>query len=408
MARVGIRFVHCHLDEGTLKTIGSSLSIDIPKEWDLELSVNQLKGNNHLAFNTEALGSDYRKLLYTDITSRRFTYLEPKGEEGFRAFFVDTNTFRGNSNMPMKYVIYNNDGLSDSFGYSCYQTGLIDPDASAPDSDGRLSLLGSNAKTVFDVVKEKAPASFNKDGYVYYSMLGIACPMENQHGEAVCTVNVNGESDVEVKGKQAENLRDLFAQDGVRAIRPVAMERGYYTDHISCSYRAALPDTITCFYSANSNRYIDPAATPNYTVNANYDANNCEFYVDAFEEGYFSGGPAHTRWIDASFKINEADLMIRQGNTILNSGMYVKLSGGGEKYVFGSPASFDIEARVTSSTGESTIAYTPVDAVAFFLDLRRPNGEVGRLWISNGGKNFTLAQIFDGYPFQESVLGGER
>lgn len=153
-------------------------------------------------------------------------------------------------------------------------------------------------------------------------------------------------------------------------------------DELSCS------DTMT-WDGGNETPYC-----PSYSVAQNFDADNCEFYVDSFAQAGFSADGATEAWIEAHIQVGSP-----QG-TIVGMGMYTHIidQDGTPQDIwdFGTetaPSTWDT-GHIYGRSGLSGNLTTTVEDFAFFIDVQQAGGDVIRLWVSSGGANFTLAQVF--------------
>jgi hypothetical protein len=175
---------------------------------------------------------------------------------------------------------------------------------------------------------------------------------------------------------------------------------------------AAAASTLPAFRTAGMSQI--PATIP-YAVN-DFDANNCEFFVNAFGRGTFSHNSGFANWIEAYVSIDEASLVLGAKGSIENVGMYVKYSGlnaasaSGDGLFLGNriePAYYKV--RMTNSENVHGNGITQVrrrvERLAFFIDVKRANGVVDRLWLKNGAADYTVDAIFDGYPVSYQNLG---
>lgn len=156
-----------------------------------------------------------------------------------------------------------------------------------------------------------------------------------------------------------------------------------------------------------------------YTVDEEFTANTCEFYVNAFGRGAFAKASAYRRWYEAWVSVDAASLVASQDGTILNVGMFAAWHGlnsdspDGAALLLGrevEPAYYALRMNYDENLhGASfTAVRREVTQLAFFLDVKRASGSVVRLWLTDGWQDFTPAGIFDGYPthFLSLGLGG--
>ena len=128
-----------------------------------------------------------------------------------------------------------------------------------------------------------------------------------------------------------------------------------------------------------------------YAVAAAFDAGFCEFYVNALGRGQFSQANATEAWLEAYLSIAP------QQGELVEAGMLVHWTEGGEAhtgYVLGEPLEpgYWRTGLVVQSNAHGILR--AVQDFAFFIDVRRPEGQVERLWQSAGGANYTLDAVF--------------
>lgn len=133
-----------------------------------------------------------------------------------------------------------------------------------------------------------------------------------------------------------------------------------------------------------------------YLVSANHDANNCEFYVDAFGRGSYSVNGFSGSWLEADLRTSAAI----QGQ-VQNAGMLVRYldEANVQKtgWRLGSEASPGIWHTgftwTKTGPGMGNFTFQVVD-FAFFIDVKGAGGDVTRLWISKSGANYTVAETY--------------
>jgi hypothetical protein len=146
-----------------------------------------------------------------------------------------------------------------------------------------------------------------------------------------------------------------------------------------------------------------------YTIAAQADATGCEVSVKDFGDGYEGHYGIPFNWV-------ETHLVMRptQGE-VLNAGMltlYTDQKDGTAhtRTSLGVPTDAS-----TYHTGFSYLAEAPygvgtwhyaVNAVAFFVDVRRPSGDVVRLWQSHGGANYSWNDAFGAGTTQDGIAYG--
>lgn len=144
---------------------------------------------------------------------------------------------------------------------------------------------------------------------------------------------------------------------------------------------------------------VFPAELP--AVDANFDADFCELFVNGFGRGNFSNGGASASWLEAWVSVPPQD------GEILGVGMFVRTAPGDANYVM-------LGREVESDywlTGFTTARNFPAeshvaDEVAFFVDREDDDGDVVRLWQSARGANFDVEAAFAGPPSGVVSIGG--
>ncbi len=142
---------------------------------------------------------------------------------------------------------------------------------------------------------------------------------------------------------------------------------------------------------------LNEAACLPYDLAANADAAPCELVVEGFGDGYMGhyGIPFH--WLVSYLRVGAVD------GEVLNAGQYSrtvdnKTGVTAEHFSLGLPLGDGLyrAGKPYYVTGMQMMGAVDVrvEVVAFFVDVRRPSGDVVRLWVSHGGANYTLADAF--------------
>ncbi len=136
-------------------------------------------------------------------------------------------------------------------------------------------------------------------------------------------------------------------------------------------------------------------------------ADHCELYVNGFVQA--TGRYIHSWiWLESYLSVNEKDLVGKQGGEILEVGM---LANG--KDVFKAlriePAYYRITTDLLPLDPDGHGGYEtgePYDLknFSYYVIVKRADGSVDRLWLSNGGKDFQWPEVYE--PFEKIRVEG--
>lgn len=134
-----------------------------------------------------------------------------------------------------------------------------------------------------------------------------------------------------------------------------------------------------------------------YDLDAQYDATYCELYVDGFGDGYLGHYGIPVQWLVGYLRVGP------QEGELLGAGMFTRFhdrasSAPGERWSFGQeiePGLWKVgfSYLVTGFQGVAPVDVV-ADEVAFFIDVRRADGRVLRLWQSRRGANYAVNEVF--------------
>jgi hypothetical protein len=143
--------------------------------------------------------------------------------------------------------------------------------------------------------------------------------------------------------------------------------------------------------------------------------------VNSFGMGEWSHNSAYRTWFEAYVSTDEASLIAAQHGELLNVGAYVKYLGKNENTRSGEglflgrkiePAYFLVEFTIDENVHGETIVEErrEIQQIAFFMDVKRADGKIDRLWLKNGNHDFTVAEILkdasgNEYPESYKSLG---
>jgi hypothetical protein len=134
-----------------------------------------------------------------------------------------------------------------------------------------------------------------------------------------------------------------------------------------------------------------------YDLAGQLDADHCEFHVDGFGNGHVGHYGFPYDWLVAYLRTGP------QGGQVLAAGMFTRF----HDVATGAPGQrFSLGVQVEPGLWRTGFAYhvlgmgglQPADRVAeemsFFIDVRRPSGEVVRLWHSRHGADYSWTDAF--------------
>ncbi|HSA23439.1 MAG TPA: DUF6209 family protein, partial [Myxococcota bacterium] len=134
-----------------------------------------------------------------------------------------------------------------------------------------------------------------------------------------------------------------------------------------------------------------------YDLAAQADAERCEFHLEGFGDGHMGHYGIPYGWLMAYLRVGAVD------GQVLNAGMFsryhdAQTGAEGRRFSLG----LELEpglwraglAYQVTGMGGMIPADRVVDEFAFFLDVRRPSGEVVRLWQSRQGANYRWDDAF--------------
>jgi hypothetical protein len=133
-----------------------------------------------------------------------------------------------------------------------------------------------------------------------------------------------------------------------------------------------------------------------YIPSRNLEANHCEFFIDGTFGRTFAHGQAYSDTLEFYFQVDLESLVEDQHGQILNLAAYV-LEQEGAHIVKAKDNKLPI--CPTGRCGKLTAEF------AFFLDVRRGDRSVDRLWLKNGNRNFTIPDDIASYIIWGRGLG---
>src|SRR5262249_27174256 len=115
----------------------------------------------------------------------------------------------------------------------------------------------------------------------------------------------------------------------------------------------------------------------------------CEFYVDGTIGQTFAHNGAYNNTLQFSFHVDRDSLVEARDGHILNLAGYVREPEG--DYLV--KAKDDRLLLCLAVQIPLQLPYSEVTEFAFFLDVKRVDGSIDRLWLKNGVHNFTIGDI---------------
>lgn len=153
-------------------------------------------------------------------------------------------------------------------------------------------------------------------------------------------------------------------------------------------------------YCSRANGVQTCSKTISYSVDSNVDANNCEFFIEGFAEGSWTHSGSSSRWVEAKLRVDKKSLENHQDGEVLAAGIYSAgtfFTGTAQGNLYTVGITFEQSPRANEAR--------PVKDFAFFVDVKRSNGNVDRLWVKNGNRDFTMNSVFGNFPVYEQSLG---
>ncbi len=168
------------------------------------------------------------------------------------------------------------------------------------------------------------------------------------------------------------------------------------------------------------------AASSTYEIDAELEAEHCEYYVDSLGIGELTSGARQGRFIDLYFRVNEHELVDLRGETLLAVGAVVNarsFTAETERVGLTTKGALDVlefveriyASRVAPGSWqlryhfeerrEPQLWFKEAKGLAFFLDVQRANGRIERLWIRDQRGFFPLDGLFLGDPGSEAWVG---
>lgn len=146
-----------------------------------------------------------------------------------------------------------------------------------------------------------------------------------------------------------------------------------------------------------------------YDVSTNADSTHCELRVEGFGDGFMGHYGIPFRWYVAYLRVGPVD------GTVLNAGMWAETTDEETKE---SVQHFALGLAIGEGLYRAGLPYLitgyqgvkPVNVrlvqFAFFVDVRRADGRVERLWVSRNGANYTLTDAFGLGAISQSIPYG--
>jgi hypothetical protein len=134
-------------------------------------------------------------------------------------------------------------------------------------------------------------------------------------------------------------------------------------------------------------------ATPDQQVAANH----CELYLSGIGDGYMGHYGIPNRWVEVYLTVGP------QEGTLLGAGLWTRYrdpasNSSGERFTTGRKIAPDLwqSGFIYHHPGVmgSGAYHYEVEQMAFFIDVRRPSGDLVRIWQSRQGANYSWSDAF--------------
>jgi hypothetical protein len=126
-----------------------------------------------------------------------------------------------------------------------------------------------------------------------------------------------------------------------------------------------------------------------YVPASNCDANHCEMWVSAITGETFAHSGAYNDTLRFSFGVDRESLVERQGGQVLTLGAYVH-EPAGDSLV---KAVGDELLLCVAVAVPFQVPFSEIGEFAFFLDIKRADTRIDRVWLNHGPCNFMLADL---------------
>jgi hypothetical protein len=155
--------------------------------------------------------------------------------------------------------------------------------------------------------------------------------------------------------------------------------------------------------------YGGTATCTPYAVTAQGDADGCELYVSGIGHGYEGHYGIPFEWLEVYLTVRPSE------GDVLDAGLYVRYvdSRDGavhQRLALGTPVdggTYKTGFTILSTAIQGLPGYRfSVEALAFFVDVRRPDGTVVRRWQSRGGADYTWDDAFGAGTTTQSIPYG--
>jgi hypothetical protein len=165
-------------------------------------------------------------------------------------------------------------------------------------------------------------------------------------------------------------------------------------------------NTAQCTFAETAGNFdLPPPPPPVYEPNREFDAKNCELYVNtlAKEHRHYGGGGYDELFVAAYISVDELNLVHRQGGEILKVG--IRMNGKDDVVTRKplEPAYYYLHQSLWLR-GYNNADYD-LRFFAFFVDVKRRDGTIDRIWLKDDWQDFQWPSVFDGYPSVRKTWG---
>lgn len=184
-----------------------------------------------------------------------------------------------------------------------------------------------------------------------------------------------------------------------------------------CVFNLASASDEIPVYRLSTSPLVQPARVKlDYEIapGREYASNYCEFAVKQFGVASAHNMSFSTQWLDVRLVVDRNSLEDEQSGRVLNVGAYVEFEQRETREGPDFPRAFFLASAEQERGRNFTLLVPPLERegsrrairnFALFLDVKRANRTIERLWLADGSRNFTLREVFRNAPSITKSIG---